>query len=261
MGLDLALMALVVGVTVIGLQSVGLLLVVALLIIPPASARFWTDHIFGMTIGSAVIGGVSAYCGVVASALFPRLSAGAIIVLMGTCFFTVSLAFGTRRGVLRRVIRFVRLKGRVGRHDLMRASYEYLESMGPIQRLSDLTERPMKFKGLLATRAWAKHRLSRLLAAATRKDLIWADSADRFRLTDAGARLAQQVARNHRLWETFLIRYADIAPTHVDRDADQIEHVLGPELIEELELLLAEEYPNMPVPTSPHPIETTASGM
>jgi len=44
--------------------------------------------------------------------------------------------------------------------------------------------------------------------------------------------------------------YADIAPTHVDRDADMIEHVLGPELVEKLEkLLVAGDEPK-----SPHPI-------
>ena len=43
--LDLLLMGIVVAVTVIGLQSVGLILVVAILIIPAAAARFWSDHL------------------------------------------------------------------------------------------------------------------------------------------------------------------------------------------------------------------------
>ena len=59
--LDLALMALVVCIAITGLQSVGLLLVVALLIIPPAAARFWTDRLGSMTIIAAVLGGLSAW--------------------------------------------------------------------------------------------------------------------------------------------------------------------------------------------------------
>ena len=43
--LDLLLMTLVVLVCVAGMQSVGLLLIVALLIIPPSAARFWNDSI------------------------------------------------------------------------------------------------------------------------------------------------------------------------------------------------------------------------
>ena len=63
-----------VTVTVIGLQSVGLLLVVALLIVPPAAARFWSDRLPGMTLASALIGGLAALGGVVTSALIPRLA-------------------------------------------------------------------------------------------------------------------------------------------------------------------------------------------
>ena len=33
---------------------------------------------------------------------------------------------------------------------------------------------------------------------------------------------AQRVVRNHRLWETYLITHADIAPLHVDRNANWI---------------------------------------
>jgi len=41
--LDVVLMGLVVTVCIVGLQAVGLILVIALLIIPAAAARFWTE--------------------------------------------------------------------------------------------------------------------------------------------------------------------------------------------------------------------------
>ena len=61
---------------------------------------------------------------------------------------------------------------------------------------------------------------------------------------------SKRVVRNHRLWETYLINFADIAPNHVDRDADMIEHVLGTSMVEKLEALLG----NDPITTSPHPL-------
>lgn len=76
------------------------------------------------------------------------------------------------------------------------------------------------------------------------------------RLTFDGATRAWQAVRNHRMWEIFLITHADIAPSHVDRDADLIEHVLEPELIAELEALMAKRYPATVMPVSPHPIPT-----
>ena len=44
------MMALVVSVTVIGLQAVGLILIIALLIIPAAAARFWTERLGVMLV-------------------------------------------------------------------------------------------------------------------------------------------------------------------------------------------------------------------
>ncbi len=72
-------------------------------------------------------------------------------------------------------------------------------------------------------------------------------------LTQLGEREAKRVVRNHRLWEVYLINYADIAPNHVDRDADLIEHVLGTRMVEKLENLIGSE----DIPKSPHPVGGT----
>src|SRR5712691_2266074 len=65
--LDWLLTLMAVTVTLIGLQSVGLLLVVALLLIPPTAARFWTNDLKVMAALAAVIGGVSCAGGVLLS--------------------------------------------------------------------------------------------------------------------------------------------------------------------------------------------------
>jgi hypothetical protein len=73
----------------------------------------------------------------------------------------------------------------------------------------------------------------------------------RFRLTDGGREAAREVVRRHRLWETYLITHADVAPGVVDLSADRIEHVLEPELIRQLEVTLAETTEKT-LPPSPH---------
>ncbi len=266
--LDMMLMGLIVCVTVIGLQSVGMLLVVALLITPAASARFWTNRLGDMVLIASGLGGLSAFGGVLASALFPRLAAGAIIVLVGAVFFLFSLLFGRQRGIVIRGLIQWRLRVRVGRHDLLRAFYEFLEARaansdgrkGP-RECSDqeLSPHTVSFQELLRMRAWQPSRLKRLLNAAQHGHLVLGEPAGGFRLTAFGALEAQRVVRNHRLWEIFLITHADIAPSHVDRDADLIEHVLEPELLVELDALLSKQYPDMAVPPSPHPIEQPVS--
>ncbi|HEX2215113.1 MAG TPA: metal ABC transporter permease, partial [Xanthobacteraceae bacterium] len=61
--LDFAVLALVLAVVVVGLRIVGLILIVALIVIPPAAARFWSNHAGAMTLVAAAIGAASAYVG------------------------------------------------------------------------------------------------------------------------------------------------------------------------------------------------------
>jgi len=285
--LDLLLTGLVVSVTVIGMPSVGLLLVVAQLVIPPTAARFWTDRLGSMTIASGLIGAASAAAGVLVSAVVPRLAAGAVIVLAGTAAFAVSLLFGTRRGVLWHWLQQRASARHIGEIDLLRACFEIVERRKPAGRAvptvrdgrmvgsahpadsemiesrkaeADLTTRPISREALLATRSWSAVRLSKVLASAQRVGLIRLDAENFFRLTHEGARQARLAARNHRLWELYLIHFADRAPSRVDRAADQIEHVLEPGMIAQLEALLAEEnLTQVHVPVSPHSLGEVAS--
>ena len=47
------------------------------------------------------------------------------------------------------------------------------------------------------------------------------------------------MVRNHRLWEEYLMTYADISPSHVDYSADLVEHTLSPEIVRALESALS----------------------
>jgi manganese/zinc/iron transport system permease protein len=255
LALDLLLMVLVLGVAVIGLQSVGLVLVVATLITPAASARFWTDHVGRLAVLAALGGGVSAYVGVLASALFPRLQAGAVIVLAGSAFFLFSLLLGTRRGLVRRWLLRWQVQSQIGRDDLLRACYEMLEPVAPSP--AEAARQAFTFDQLLAMRSWEGRRLRGLLRGAMRERLVERRNGA-YVLTARGAAEARRAARNHRLWELYLLQHADMAPAVVDRGADQIEHALDPEVLHELQAQLAEEFPDTAVPPSPHPIKVEA---
>lgn len=250
--LDLLLTSLVVAVTVIGMPSVGLLLVVAQLVIPPTAARFWTDRHASLMVVSAVLGGLSSAAGIVVSALIPRLAAGAVIVLSGALIFLISLSLGRRRGMVWRWLRERQSRRRIGQLDLLRACFEVLEEIGDLSPDSDLTVIPFTYEQLLKARSWSATRLKRVVAAAVRDGSIRQDAGGQFRLTAEGTRLARRAARNHRLWELYLIHFAHTAPSRVDREADEIEHVLEPELIDQLEDLLEQDRMRPQVPLSPH---------
>jgi manganese/zinc/iron transport system permease protein len=101
--------------------------------------------------------------------------------------------------------------------------------------------------------------LQRLIAVAKREDHVDYCDGKRLRLSESGFGEAARITRNHRLWEMYLIRHADVAPGHVDRDADAVEHVLGPGLVRQLEDELARRGKPLAVPPSPHALPTGAA--
>lgn len=257
--LDAAMLLLVMVVTVIGLQAVGLILMIALLIIPPAAARFWTHHLGTMTWLAAAFGATAAATGALVSAVVERLPSGATIVLMAAGLFFVSLLLGTARGLLPRWLEQRRLRRREGRRHVLRALYEAGEARNGAE---------VPTAELARWRAWRPGELRRLLRAAEADGLVRRagerDDGDarpgggRWGLTAEGRLEAARLVREHRLWELFLLRFADVAPSHVDREADAIEHAISPAMLAELESLLAAE--GRDVPQSPHPVGAPGGG-
>ena len=110
---DLAMMALLLAVTVIGLKVAGLVLIVALTIIPPVAARFWTDRPGSMVVIAAAIGALSAYFGAAISSLDKGLPTGSLIVLVAFAIFVVSLLISPRRGLLANALKRRRFQTQV----------------------------------------------------------------------------------------------------------------------------------------------------
>jgi manganese/zinc/iron transport system permease protein len=79
-------------------------LIVAVLIIPPAAARFWTDDVGTMAVTAAAIGGVSGQLGAALSAAGPALPTGPLIVLSAFALFVISMLFAPRRGAVAAVL-------------------------------------------------------------------------------------------------------------------------------------------------------------
>lgn len=105
--LDLVLLALLLAVVAIGLKTVGLILIVALVTIPPVAARFWTERLGWMVALAGLLGALAAWLGAAASSLLPRQPTGGVIVLAAAGLLLLSLLFGPARGLP------ARLRGRL----------------------------------------------------------------------------------------------------------------------------------------------------
>jgi len=108
--LDLLLLLLVAATIVASLQAVGNILILALLVTPPAAARLLTDHLGRMMALSIAIGILSGVVGLLVS-YHGDTAAGGTIVLTSTAFFVAALVFAPNHGLLAS-----RLQERRGRH-------------------------------------------------------------------------------------------------------------------------------------------------
>ncbi|MGL4819745.1 MAG: metal ABC transporter permease, partial [Bacilli bacterium] len=95
---------LVVVTIVIGIQSVGVILMSALLTTPAVAARYWTDRLGVMVVLSGVFGLASGVVGTLFSSSFSGVPTGPIIILGATLLFLFSLFFSPSRGLLGRLL-------------------------------------------------------------------------------------------------------------------------------------------------------------
>jgi manganese/zinc/iron transport system permease protein len=201
-GVDLLLMSLVAAAVVIGLPSVGVILVSALLIMPGAAARFWTDRLGTLLLVAGGFGFAMGFTGTLLSARFANLPTGPIIVLTGTAIFGASLLFGWRRGAIARLAEHLRFQRQWHQRQLLQTMYDLLDAGGA-------RKTGVRASELLARRGWTPAQLDRLLNRAAADNLVV--QGESIALTPEGAQQAVEIARRQRLWEKFLTEYPDQA--------------------------------------------------
>ena len=109
--LNLLLSFMIVLAIIIGLQTVGVILMSAMLITPAVAARQWTNRLWVMVTLSALFGAVSSVAGTAASSLVSKLPTGPAIVVCVSIIVVVSVLFAPGRGILHRLYR--RRKNRI----------------------------------------------------------------------------------------------------------------------------------------------------
>lgn len=111
--IDMLMLLLLLAVTVIGLKVTGLILIVALTIIPPVTGRFWTDRPLRMVAIAALCGALAGYFGVTLSSVHAGLPTGPLVVLSAFTLFALSLLLSPRRGIVAKLSAHYRFKTRV----------------------------------------------------------------------------------------------------------------------------------------------------
>ena len=228
--LELLLTSLTVLAIVVGIRAVGILLMAAMLITPPAAARFWTQHLPTMVLLAAVLGMLSGLTGALVSYLAPAMPTGPWIVIAMSLIAYGSFLFAPRKGLLARKMQQRRHQQKTLTENILKIFHELGEADGHFYRSRTLAilhqHRPLPLRML-------QQGLRRL-----RKHNMIQCEGNRWFLTAVGKNKGEEVSRLHRLWELYLTQYLKVKPDHVHEDAESIEHIITPALAEELSRLV-----------------------
>ena len=170
---------------ILGLQTVGVVLMSAMLLAPAAAARQWTNSLSVMVVLAAVFGAFSGVVGTGISASYPNLSTGPVIVLVASVVVLISFIFSPGRGLLFKEIRF-----RKNRNDLK--LHKTLSFMYDIAKTHDDISHPHTIKILNNFQGYTKKSLLKL----EKERLIVVEGAN-WSLTEEGFHKAENLYNQH----------------------------------------------------------------
>ncbi len=222
------LMGMVACVTVTAFEVVGSVLVIAMLIVPGATAHLLSDRLPSMLLWSALVAVLSTVFGVILAgpSLFNTNAAGMMAVVAGVQF-TLAVFLAPQHGILGKVTRNFRLGFRIASEDILSALFKIAEahrrndSMA-VKRLRNEATRASR--GVICWLAWWN-----LVRGGQLQT-----NANGPTLTEKGRKQAERVVRSHRLWESYLDQHFPLPADHLHDPAERIEHFIGPELQKQL---------------------------
>lgn len=216
------LMALVALTTVASFEQVGSILVIAMLIVPGATAQLLCNRLSSVLLVAVGIAAGTAVAGHFLAVAWNTNTAGMMAAVAGLLYLMAAL-FAPRSGVLSTLVRNASTSARIVREDLLAMLYR-LEELAVGRQLSPREAAQAVGGGL---RAWLALRGLRFHSQAVLVD-------NRLVLTDAGRREAAGLVRSHRLWEKYLVEKLGLPLDHVHAPAMRMEHYLGERLRQEI---------------------------
>lgn len=212
-------------------EAVGAILAVALLVLPGATARLWTDRMPAMLWIAVAHGLVSTAAGYWLS--HPDVlntSASGAICLAGFALFLVTWMVSPRHGLVPQAMGRRRLKRVMAAENLLKA----VEDLSKAAASGDVSHAALSAELRVGERP-----LARTLGRALRRGWVRRGAGGAVALTNSGTEHSRRLVRAHDLWERYLRQEVGLDADHVHDAAEWIEHYLSDEKVERLDALLA----------------------
>ncbi|TVR84047.1 MAG: hypothetical protein EA409_01715 [Saprospirales bacterium] len=219
------LMLLLSFTVVASLQTVGVILVVAMLIIPASTAILWSDQLKIVLGLSAFIGALSAISGLTAS-IFLEIPPGPSMTIMAFIFFAFSALVAPEKGYISKMVKNRKYRQKILREDILK--YVFKQGRKEPTQLSTIAS--------VLERTTAEIRSA--LLGMRRKKLIDFGSNGQVLLTNEGYGSGMKLVRAHRLWETWLAEKTGLQEDQIHQDAEFYEHLLDDNTIDQIDASL-----------------------
>ncbi len=184
--LDVLLITLLVAAIVIGLQTVGVVLMSAMIVAPAAAARQWTDRLGAMVALSATFGAIAGVCGAVISSSMARMPTGPTIVLCISAIVVASITIAPNRGLVWNWIRNQRERRKLQIEVVLNNLYALASQHADLQHSHSIA--------VLGTMSANRSNVRNSLKELSSRGWVERVSSDEWALTPEGIVQAQQIA-------------------------------------------------------------------
>lgn len=218
------LMLLLSVAVVASLTTVGVILVVAMLITPAATALLLTDRLHWAVAISGIVGVLSTVVGFILAVLLDT-TPGPAMTVVATIFYLIAALFAPKKGLVFRTFRKRKLQHKIQLEDTLK------------QALKLNSKEKLSFPTLLEKVDFNKSALRARLKTLQKNGFVKLTN-NQVILTSTGQKEATKMVRAHRLWETYLVQEIGLTEEQIHEDAEKFEHLLTEELLDEVDLKL-----------------------
>jgi len=219
------LMTSVAATAVASFESVGSILVIAMLVAPGATAHLLTDRLSRMLWIAAAVSAVSAVLGY-ALAVWVNTSVAGMIATVSLGLFILAAFLAPRHGFVSKVAHRAALSLRITQEDVLGMLYRWHEQSAVV---GSGALRPLSSEDVVAgTRSGLWGRIAIWWLAF--RGFVQTSATGSLTPTPEGIKRATRIIRGHRLWESFLSNHLAIPADHVHSGAHRAEHFLSDEL-------------------------------
>jgi ABC-type Mn2+/Zn2+ transport system permease subunit/Mn-dependent DtxR family transcriptional regulator len=206
---------------VASLQTVGVILVVAMLITPASTALLLSDRLQRVLVIAALTGAATAVLGFFVAVAMDTAPGPAMTVL-ATLFYLIAVFFSPRKGLIFNYLRRRKLKTRIQLEDILKQSL----------KLHDVNN--LSFDNLKNNIGFDSSVLKNHLQTLENRGFIHNKNGDLI-LSTEGVTFATRLVRAHRLWESYLATSIGLTGEQVHDEAEHYEHLLTDDLLDEID--------------------------